>query len=451
VPAPTPSPSTPPDTTGMLNVKEFGAVGDGIADDTDAINRAFAAVHAQKKSLYFPSGTYRCDKMDAYSKILSLDGGGLSDVTIVGDGSTSHITTSVSAESTLFYIWAYAKNSNFKITGLKFSSTHAPATQFYQNGLFLQGTPGSNFQNAAITSTEFSGFGNTIGAQGIDGFKIDQNNFVAPRGHDDSQGSNKPAVYIWMHDNQNGLCRNVTISNNTASGYSSTGPIGSLITKRAMDGFIYGTAYGLTITGNSTGNFSQEHVAIGVPVTVPDTTAPTLISNNAFNGAIPVGSFTQEGGRNLSNYGIRSDASYVTIEKNVMKNMTLGILVRTIDNPTLYSKSISIANNTISTADDPANYAVSSAIYVVGGVANTVNDLRIDGNKISSGLKSAGGYQAVFVTNVNGATVINNQVDQLVLQGSNQTIGTAFAYKNAINVVHRDNLVSGPLIPLTGL
>lgn len=39
----------------MINVKDFGAKGDGVADDTSAINRAFAA----SSHVHFPTGTYR--------------------------------------------------------------------------------------------------------------------------------------------------------------------------------------------------------------------------------------------------------------------------------------------------------------------------------------------------------------------------------------------------------
>ena len=435
----------------MLNVKDFGAIGNGIDDDTDAINKAFAAVRTQKKSLYFPGGTYRCDKLDVDRHVLALNGGGLNNITIMGDGATSHITTSVSSASTLLYVWAYAKNTNLKITGLKFSSTHAPATQFYQDAIFIQGTAGSNFENVAITLNEFSGFGNTIGTQGIAGLNIDRNRFLSPRGHDDSQNNTKPAVFVWLHDNANGYNRSVTITNNFASGYTGTAPIGSLVTKRAMDGFVIARVYGMTISGNTTENFSEEHYIVGEPYTFPDTTAPVLISNNDMNGAIPIGSYAQDGSRKISNYGIRSDASYVTMEKNVMRNITLGILVRTIDLPTLNSKSINILNNTIICATDAANYAVRSGVYVVGGVGNPVKDLRIEGNKIYSSIKTPGNYEAVIIANVNGTTVINNLIDQTVNAGSSAAVGTAFAYKKSFNVIHRDNTVTGPLIPLSGL
>lgn len=39
---------------GFVNVKDFGAVGDGFTDDTPAINRAMKA----GSHLFFPAGTY---------------------------------------------------------------------------------------------------------------------------------------------------------------------------------------------------------------------------------------------------------------------------------------------------------------------------------------------------------------------------------------------------------
>jgi hypothetical protein len=44
---------------GFVNVKEFGAVGDGVADDTAAIQAAINAGAPQGSAIYFPAGTYR--------------------------------------------------------------------------------------------------------------------------------------------------------------------------------------------------------------------------------------------------------------------------------------------------------------------------------------------------------------------------------------------------------
>ena len=41
-----------------LSAKEFGAVGDGVTDDTDALERLFEAAFMLKKSVFFDPGTY---------------------------------------------------------------------------------------------------------------------------------------------------------------------------------------------------------------------------------------------------------------------------------------------------------------------------------------------------------------------------------------------------------
>jgi hypothetical protein len=44
-----------------VSVKDFGAVGNGVADDTAAIQAAWNAIKGANGTLVFPSGTYRCD------------------------------------------------------------------------------------------------------------------------------------------------------------------------------------------------------------------------------------------------------------------------------------------------------------------------------------------------------------------------------------------------------
>lgn len=43
----------------FVNVKSFGAVGDGVADDTQAIQNAIDALSSTGRTIYFPAGTYR--------------------------------------------------------------------------------------------------------------------------------------------------------------------------------------------------------------------------------------------------------------------------------------------------------------------------------------------------------------------------------------------------------
>eukprot|EP01045_Picozoa_sp_COSAG04_P011548 COSAG04_NODE_745_length_10645_cov_3.473639_7_plen_740_part_00 len=53
-----PSTTAPAPSAGRLNAKDFGAVGDGQADDTAALQRAVDAAQTQGKALYVPGGSY---------------------------------------------------------------------------------------------------------------------------------------------------------------------------------------------------------------------------------------------------------------------------------------------------------------------------------------------------------------------------------------------------------
>ncbi len=56
---------------GMIDVKEFGAAGDGVADDTAAIQKALDAAAPQKAGVWVPGGTYNCStlRMHPYTQL----------------------------------------------------------------------------------------------------------------------------------------------------------------------------------------------------------------------------------------------------------------------------------------------------------------------------------------------------------------------------------------------
>lgn len=63
----------------FADVRDFGAVGDGVADDTAAINRAFYELYCRetntqiRRSLFFPAGTYRITQtiiIPTYAKLM---------------------------------------------------------------------------------------------------------------------------------------------------------------------------------------------------------------------------------------------------------------------------------------------------------------------------------------------------------------------------------------------
>jgi polygalacturonase len=55
----------------IFNVKEFGAVGDGVTDDSAAILRAYAAVKVAGGAVYFPTGDYYTGRMNPISAAIA--------------------------------------------------------------------------------------------------------------------------------------------------------------------------------------------------------------------------------------------------------------------------------------------------------------------------------------------------------------------------------------------
>ncbi len=78
-------------TASTFNVKLLGARGDGITDDTAAIQKALNAAATGGGTVYIPAGTYR------YSTNLTLQGA--SNVTVRGDGDTSVLRAADPAHS----------------------------------------------------------------------------------------------------------------------------------------------------------------------------------------------------------------------------------------------------------------------------------------------------------------------------------------------------------------
>jgi hypothetical protein len=125
-----------------LNVKDFGAIGNGIADDTAAIN----SVVSQGKSVYFPAGTYR------------VNDGGIalqSNCSYWGDGRNTVISlyerATPSTVGIAFYAW---DKSNIRVSGMRFTAVSANAmTIAYSGGLNFY-----NSRNCRVSQCFFDNF-----------------------------------------------------------------------------------------------------------------------------------------------------------------------------------------------------------------------------------------------------------------------------------------------------
>lgn len=79
----TTTPRTLPDRfADAVSVKDFGAVGDGVADDTAAFNSAHASLPANGGQIYVPPGTYKVSTSISFTKPTLLIGAGVSASTL---------------------------------------------------------------------------------------------------------------------------------------------------------------------------------------------------------------------------------------------------------------------------------------------------------------------------------------------------------------------------------
>ena len=120
-----------------VSVKDFGAVGDGVTDDTAAIQAALDYAADNRKTLVFTAGTYLHDEITLSSK---------NDFSIVGENATSLGSSSYGGGSA----FSFTDCSNIKIEKLHFDRKNSYASGSRQNGISLYG-----LQNSIISENIF--------------------------------------------------------------------------------------------------------------------------------------------------------------------------------------------------------------------------------------------------------------------------------------------------------
>jgi hypothetical protein len=101
------------------NVKDFGAAGDGIADDRQAIQKAIDdAVANDRGGIVFPPGTYRVSRVTVPGSRWSLDLNSVQDFIVLGEGPKSVVklidTTSATGDWNVFILRNNCRRVVFK-------------------------------------------------------------------------------------------------------------------------------------------------------------------------------------------------------------------------------------------------------------------------------------------------------------------------------------------------
>lgn len=127
---------------GVINVKIYGAKGDGVTNDTSAIASAVSALSASGSALYFPPGTYITDTITITGKTgLAISGEGIGVSTIKNrtGGQVLNISSS----------------SNVTVRGLTFNG-NCGARSAGQHAVVFEASQSSFCDNEIINSGEFS-------------------------------------------------------------------------------------------------------------------------------------------------------------------------------------------------------------------------------------------------------------------------------------------------------
>jgi hypothetical protein len=418
----------------VVNAKTFGAKGDGIQNDAPHLNGAIAKALSLGEDLFIPSGTYKCIQSGSDPKIVRMDQPGVKKITIFGEAGTKITTEQPSG--CLFYI--YNKNTNVTVKDIFFENTHG-ITMNQTNALQLSGTNSNSIQNFTIQNCRFEGFSTAISAQGVRGLLIQNNVFESPRGHDNAQNNSQPAVYIWLADNANGQCFDVKILNNQVNGYTGK-DITNTTTKRPMDGFVFGIAYGILIKGNIIRNLSEEHIALQPHNSFTDSKDSVLITENKFYQLIPPGSM-KEGAPLLSNYGVRTDCNNVTISNNDFYDYTIGVLIYPLHIPTLKLHNYKISSNRFYSPNSKL-YNVTEAIKIQSNPANPVDNITISDNTITiEGIQLKSNRSVISIYDCTKVNILNNTISGQNINLNGYSLDGILT-KGCMNVVNKPNILN---------
>jgi hypothetical protein len=423
-----------------VSVKDFGAVGDGVADDTTAINLAVNAA-GEGGRVYFPAVTHGY----GITKQISMHAG----QTLYGDGSASRILLQDGSVNGFIAV----NQTGVKVRNLKVSCSSRTKPTPYKAAIMLQSCTGCSVENVVVTDMGYWGVAlidcttcTVMKCQFDDFFSVDQDAAdivlwktcinCTVEGNDCLAAANQIGIFIQdpyvnakpignvISDNRvmahkgYGICAYVTtaydtkfvIANNRVSGIEGT----SLKGASGAGIYVVGGG-GATIDSNSVDDCCRSTSNFG----------PLAMAHIVVNGAMVGGK-----GVSIANNTVNatkgpgiscssSDLAMLVFNNTVNCAVTAGVGIK-INN----AQQSKVINNVVNTKSPDAAIIVTASNAVLDGIELAGNSMNAAGRgiqfyRVGSGsysnisLKdnraSAGNDCACYVDQAVNVTVINNQ------------------------------------------
>jgi parallel beta-helix repeat protein len=341
----------------ILNVKNYGAKGDGKTDDTAAIKKTIAAAKVGD-TIYFPIGNYLHSTYLSFKSIL-----------VTGDGATkSFITATSTYNGALQFL-----GSKVSISKVCVQYAHpSDSIAYLANGIWI---------NQVTTFTVNSVTVRNVSANGVSVGKSHSGTISA------SRISSPTETGVFLADSTN-----MNVSQNTFPLTSTAVYVNNSNTITSPQN--------ITIASNHIQNSSGY---TGTPAIYVVGLNHCSITNNSVNNNIWGGILVQ--GDNIAGFG---KTSYVTVSGNTFSNCALlgNIYVESSNDgspsPVLTVTQVSITNNTMKT-NNP-----SFSIITIGDIPDTMSGVTISQNDVENVPTAPG----IYVDNTGNATVTNNTIKQ---------------------------------------